>query len=71
MASADAAGTAGGQHAYGILQQGAGLVDAYEAVYSTEMGCANRGLDITAEFNNGSQAAPDTHQPPQMPRGAL
>ncbi|MCP4250355.1 MAG: S8 family serine peptidase, partial [bacterium] len=45
MASATGAYNADGSPRYGILSQGAGLVNAYAAVNSTVTGCANRGLD--------------------------
>lgn len=41
----------GGGAAYSIFQQGAGLVDAYGAVYSGATGCANQGLDVHAELD--------------------
>lgn len=37
-----------GTLAYSLYQQGAGLVDAYQAVQSSELGCANQGLSIDA-----------------------
>ena len=48
IASARPAVDAQGELAYSPLQQGAGMINAYDAVYSTKLGCANRGLDITA-----------------------
>ena len=36
--------------AYSIFQQGAGMVNAYDAVYSTASGCANQGLNIAADL---------------------
>jgi serine protease AprX len=50
MASARHATAADGSPAYGILQQGAGLVNAYDAVYSTAADCANHGLDVAADL---------------------
>ncbi len=50
MASATGARNEDGSPRYSILQQGSGLVDAYEAVYSTALGCANRGLDIAKDL---------------------
>jgi serine protease AprX len=35
---------------YSPFEQGSGLVDAYEAVMSTQTACANRGLDIKADL---------------------
>ena len=52
MASAQGARNADGSPRYSILQQGSGLVDAYEAVYSTVLGCANRGLDIAMDITD-------------------
>ena len=37
--------------AYGPLSQGAGLINAYDAVISQATGCANVGLDIQADLN--------------------
>ncbi|GAA6184174.1 S8 family peptidase [Aliiglaciecola sp. NS0011-25] len=37
--------------AYGPFTQGAGLINAYAAVTSTASGCANVGLDLTADLN--------------------
>jgi serine protease AprX len=39
-----------GNLAYSVFQQGAGMVNAYDAVYSWNYGCANRGLDIAADL---------------------
>ena len=50
MAAARPAVDDDGGLAYSIFQQGAGLVNAYDAVYSTASGCANRGLDIDADL---------------------
>jgi subtilisin family serine protease len=50
MASARPAVDADGNLAYSIFQQGAGLVDVYDAVHSSESGCANQGLDIDADL---------------------
>ena len=52
MASARQALAANGALAYSPLQQGAGMVNAYAAVNSSASGCANRGLDITADLAN-------------------
>lgn len=41
-----------GNLAYSSLQQGAGMISAYDAVNSTASGCANRGMDITADLND-------------------
>ena len=50
MASANPAVRSDGWPAYSVLQQGTGLVNAYDAVYGIATGCANRGLDIAADL---------------------
>lgn len=40
---------ADGSLAYSVFQQGAGMVNAYDAVYSATYDCANGGLDIGAD----------------------
>ena len=50
MATARGARNPDGSPGYGILQQGAGLVDAYAAANATVSGCANRGLDIARDL---------------------
>jgi hypothetical protein len=50
IASARAAATSTGQMAYSIFQQGSGLINAPSAVYSSAYGCANQGLNITADL---------------------
>jgi len=52
MSSARPASYSGGSLAYSVLQQGAGLVNAYDAVHSNTAHVANRGLDIDAEVNH-------------------
>lgn len=54
MSSAKPALNPAGNRAYSIFQQGAGLVNAYEAVHSTASGCANRGLNVGRDLS-GSQ----------------
>lgn len=39
-----------GRLGYSVFQQGAGMVDAQNAVYSTASGCANRGLDVALDL---------------------
>ncbi|MGQ8366024.1 S8 family peptidase [Glaciecola sp. 1036] len=39
-----------GRFNFSPFEQGAGLVDAYEAVFSSASGCANKGLDIKADL---------------------
>jgi len=46
MSSARPAVTQNGSLAYSIFQQGAGMVNAYDAALGTECDCANQGLDI-------------------------
>jgi len=52
MAAARPAIDGNGALAYSIFQQGAGMVDAYEAVRGSATGCANRGLDIDLDVTN-------------------
>jgi subtilisin family serine protease len=51
MAAARPAINADGTLAYSVFQQGAGLVNAYDAVYATDTGCANNGLDIGRDLD--------------------
>jgi subtilisin family serine protease len=51
MSSAHPALTSTGQLAYSIFQQGAGEINAHDAVYSEASACANAGLDVTAALN--------------------
>ncbi len=46
MSAARPAVKADGSLAYSVFQQGAGLVNAYDAVYNWNYDCANNGLDI-------------------------
>ncbi len=50
--SARPAVDAGDLAAYGVLQQGAGMVNAYDAVYSNATAFANSGLDIDLELQD-------------------
>jgi subtilisin family serine protease len=50
MASARPAVEHDGTLAYSVFQQGAGVVNAYDAVYGTDLTCANRGLDIAQDL---------------------
>ncbi len=69
MKSAHPAVKAKKKLAYSVFQQGTGLVNAHEAVYSTASGCANRGLDVALDLaglrhyggraNRGLNVAPD------------
>ena len=49
MASTRTAQDKDGNLAYSIFQQGAGQVNAYDAMYGTASGCANRVLDISED----------------------
>lgn len=51
MSAAHTAVNPDGTLAYSIFQQGAGQINAYDAVYSTASGCANQGLDIAADLD--------------------
>jgi serine protease AprX len=50
LSTAKAAVTDDGQLAYSVFQQGAGLVDAMNALNSSALGCGNAGLDIAADI---------------------
>ncbi len=50
MTASRPAVAADGTLAYSVFQQGAGLVDAYDAVFGTASGCANRGLDLALDL---------------------
>ncbi|MGO9804523.1 MAG: S8 family peptidase [Steroidobacteraceae bacterium] len=50
MASADPAVNPDGTLAYSVFQQGAGLVNAYSAAYSTASNCANQGLSVALDL---------------------
>lgn len=50
MDSADRASFSGRSPSYTLFQQGAGRVDAYDAVHSTASGVTNGGLDLTADL---------------------
>lgn len=49
-ASAKQSYNSSGLPLYGPFEQGAGMVNAYDAVMSTARGCANNGLDIDADL---------------------
>ena len=65
ITSARPAVDASGQLAYSVFQQGAGMVNVHDAVYSTANGCANVGLNIaadlagTAHFGGAARQAAD------------
>jgi serine protease AprX len=50
MSSARAALDSSGKLAYTVFQQGAGQVNAYDAVYNPYTSCGNAGLDIAADI---------------------
>jgi subtilisin family serine protease len=50
LASASPATTSTGALAYSVFQQGAGLINASNAINSTATGCANQGLDVAADL---------------------
>jgi serine protease AprX len=50
MSSARPALKPDGSLAYSVFQQGAGLVNAHDAVYSTASRCANQGLNLTVDL---------------------
>ena len=50
MATAQAGRKRDGTVPYSVFQQGAGLVNAWSAVYDRRTGCANNGLDIAADL---------------------
>ena len=50
MSGAHPAVNANGKLAYTVFQQGAGLVNAHDAVYSTASGCANQGLNVALDL---------------------
>jgi serine protease AprX len=53
MSGAHPAVKSDGTLAYTVFQQGSGLVNAHDAVYSTASGCANQGLNIVADLDGG------------------
>ena len=50
QATARAGTGANGLASYSIFQQGAGLINAYDATYSTATGCANVGLNVVNDI---------------------
>ena len=51
MTGAHPAVKSDGTLAYTVFQQGSGLVNAHDAVYSTATGCANQGLNVAADLS--------------------
>src|SRR6266566_2255958 len=64
MASAHPALDPTNQLAYSVFQQGAGEINAYDAVYSQGMGCANVGLNIAADLAGTAHFGGPAHQAP-------
>jgi serine protease AprX len=64
ISSAASAVKSNGSAAYSIFQQGAGLVNAYEAVYNQAMTCANQGLDISKDVAGTAHYGGPAHQDP-------
>src|SRR3984885_6008461 len=50
MSAAHPAVNSSGNLAYTVFQQGAGLVDAHDAAYSTASGCANQGINVVLDL---------------------
>jgi subtilisin family serine protease len=51
IASARPAVDPTGRYAYSVFQQGAGLINAYDARFEAQRDCANRGLDIQKDLD--------------------
>ena len=62
MSSAASAVNSSGKAAYSIFQQGAGLVNAYNAVYSQAVNCANQGLNIAKDIAGTAHYGGPGHQ---------
>jgi subtilisin family serine protease len=50
MSAARPAVKGDGSLAYSVFQQGAGVINAYDAVYGTVYDCANRGMDVNLDL---------------------
>jgi subtilisin family serine protease len=50
MSAARPAVDQNGSLAYSVFQQGAGMVNAYDATYATDLTCANRGLNVDLDL---------------------
>ena len=50
LASASAAVNPEGGLAYSVFQQGAGLINAYEAVHGQATNCSNQGIDVSKDL---------------------
>jgi serine protease AprX len=62
MAGAHPAVTPDGTPAYTVFQQGAGLVNAHDAVSSSASGCANPGMDIQRDLDGTEHYAGPARQ---------
>lgn len=62
MASARAAVDPAGTKAYSVFQQGAGLINAYDARYEARRDCANRGMDIGKDLAGTEHYRGPAHQ---------
>ena len=62
VASASSSVNSSGKAAYSIFQQGAGMVNAYAAVYSQAAGCANQGLNIANDIAGTMHYGGPAHQ---------
>ena len=67
ISSAQPAVDADGNLSYSVFQQGAGMVNAYNAVHGNNYDCANRGMDIGADLagtvHSGGRANVDESGP--------
>jgi serine protease AprX len=62
MSSALAAVDSSGKLAYSVFQQGAGMINAYAAVYNPYTSCGNAGLDIAADLAGTKHFGGPAHQ---------
>ena len=62
MSSAASVVKSTGKAAYTIFQQGTGMVNAYDAVYSQAMNCANQSLDIAKDIAGTAHYGGPAHQ---------
>jgi serine protease AprX len=62
MSSARPALDSAGKLAYTVFQQGAGQINAYDAVYSQNYACANQGLSIAADIAGTQHYGGPAHQ---------
>jgi hypothetical protein len=62
LASAASIVGSNGQAAYSIFQQGAGIVNVYNAVYSQAANCANQGLNVANDLAGVAHYGGPAHQ---------